>query len=450
MVKHMRFIAAAVVLLVMLLPGQAQAQDTGSTVYTTTNLNMREGPGEEHDIVKLLLKGTALVLQEPLDGRYWVKVRTADSAASGWVSTCCIAANAPQQGAASQAAAGESARTQMGVNLRKGPGEDYDIVKILPRGTEVTITGGADGVWLPVRTADGTASGWLVETLLDRSAPAPAAAPGDNGLDQALANVSPEYEAELIARLSAVPVVPGVTARSREIFARGQELGNNPHTVSKAGDCNMASGAFLRLIALGQYELGSYTGLQPTVSYFLDSFYRESIAANRGFTTTIALDPVMSDPTLCQGEPPLECEYSINRPAAAFLMFGPSDVHYLTHEEYRQGLREVVQLSIDRGVIPILVTNPTDRSENSLWIRILEYNLIMVEVAREYDVPLLNLWLATREMPHSGVEDDLLHLTYNTSAWIKFNGEENQWGYTRLNLIALQTLDALRQGIPLP
>ncbi len=71
----------------------------------------------------------------------------------------------------------------------------------------------------------------------------------------------------------------------------------------------------------------------------------------------------------------------------------------------------------------------------------------MVNLGREFGVPVINLWQAARGLPHSGVENDLLHLSYGSSGALLFGNEETQYGLTLWNLLALQTLDLLRTQV---
>ena len=68
----------------------------------------------------------------------------------------------------------------------------------------------------------------------------------------------------------------------------------------------------------------------------------------------------------------------------------------------------------------------------------MEFNMIMLDIARQYDIPVINMWAAVRNLPENGMENDLLHFTYSHSGFLNFNGGEEQWGYTRWNLEVLE------------
>ena len=56
---------------------------------------------------------------------------------------------------------------ESGVNLRMGPGFNYQVLKLMPRGLEVDVMGrSTDGVWLEVHLPDGS-GGWAFAAYVD-------------------------------------------------------------------------------------------------------------------------------------------------------------------------------------------------------------------------------------------------------------------------------------------
>ncbi|MBN1287295.1 MAG: SH3 domain-containing protein [Anaerolineae bacterium] len=442
-----------VMLALFALPTAAQDAPNFGTVQTTTALKLRTGPGEEYETVEVLPFGTALILEEPLRDQFWVPVRTPDGSRRGWVSTCCLVFPVPGSVQPSGDGAPRDwtviARTVTASYLRAEPDENSEDLALLPRGTSLALESGQQGIWVPVRVMDTGQRGWIAEALIEMSVGLP-----EESVAQAAA-LSPEriaYGESLMMRLAVVPIVPPTLSGTvRQIFARGQQLGNNPQVVSKAGDCNMASGAFLTLIGRRQYSLGEYGHLQAVIDYFGGSLARDSAAAHAGFVTTSMFDSMVSDPSRCpSNEGPLVCELNRAKPSILFIMFGSGDMHYLSPSQYDAALRSIVETTIDHGVIPVLITTPSNPDKNSMWLKLLELNSAVVDVARAYDVPVVNLWLATQYMPKGGVADDLLHLSYSGVDWMYFNGDQDIWGYTRANLVALQMLDLLYNSLPIP
>jgi hypothetical protein len=168
------------------------------------------------------------------------------------------------------------AHTTYQLNLRAGPGAIYPVVTILAADTGMIFEArNADMSWLLGRTMDGANRGWVASLYLyyrdgfaasrlplsDEVLAAPAApaasespifeeeAPSAEGL--APSGVAPDLEG--------LPIVPAISANARAIFQRGQALGNNAHVVTKVGECNSMSWAYLVPFNQGQYELVTYS-----------------------------------------------------------------------------------------------------------------------------------------------------------------------------------------------
>jgi hypothetical protein len=58
-------------------------------------------------------------------------------------------------------AKGATVVTTADVNLRAEPSEDADVVAVLPEGSELTVTGSAEGEWLPVQDSESDDKGFV-------------------------------------------------------------------------------------------------------------------------------------------------------------------------------------------------------------------------------------------------------------------------------------------------
>jgi hypothetical protein len=249
--------------------------------------------------------------------------------------------------------------------------------------------------------------------------------------------------------LQAVPLLPEVTEHVREIYGLGQQLGNHPNVFSKAGDSNSDSPHFLNLIDRGRYDLGRYPELQATVDFFAGSFDRVNQSTNSGFNYYALLDPFLADPNLCEsGENPLTCEIRISKPSVIFILHGWNDLNDLGEERFEEKLRETVETCLGLGVIPVLNTYGL-RRDNSTWEKSLIFNLIVAEVAQDYDVPLINLWLGLQSLPNNGIGEDTIHFTFSGQVMSFTDGQETRFGHSLRNLLTLMTLDAFRREIPM-
>ncbi len=233
-----------------------------------------------------------------------------------------------------------------------------------------------------------------------------------------------------------LPVLPVLSSRARDIYAQGQERGNNPKAFSKIGDGEIATNWFLAMFDGNpeSYNLGDYSELSIVIDYFTGSFGRRSLAALPGFNTTRILDPLFAPNEICEvEESPLECELHQHRPSFAFISLGTNQVW--APDIFDTELRRMVEICIQNGVVPILATKG-DNLEGDYRI-----NTIIAEVAIEYEVPLWNFWLSLQSLPDQGLQPDSEHLTWAINDFS--NAEAMQHAWPVRNLTALRVLQIL-------
>ena len=224
------------------------------------------------------------------------------------------------------------------------------------------------------------------------------------------------------------PVVPEITSRVYEIYALGQELGNDPHSFSKIGDCQNVREAFMGLFDKpGWYKLrDGREHLQESIDWFSGSFNRDGYSVKGGFNAAAVLSPLWADPQAClPGENPVECEVRVHKPVFAFI-----SLEYWwqgrTAEQYETYMRTIIEYLLEHGVVPILATK-ADNVEGDYSL-----NLTSARLAYDYNLPLWNFWRAAQELPNHGmdpVRNDGFHISYQ--AW------------TVRSFTALETLDSL-------
>jgi hypothetical protein len=184
--------------------------------------------------------------------------------------------------------------------------------------------------------------------------------------------------------------------------------------------------------------LGQYSNLQDTLDNFKGSFARESLATMNGLNTAGVLSPLWANAKVCKaGESPLECEYRLRQPAFAIISLGTNGA-WQSDADYEAGLRKIIEVSIARGVVPILSTK-ADNVEGGG-----RFNLIVAKLAAEYDLPLWNFWLAVSPLPNFGIVDTY-HLSWGRSFFDDPISMSNGWAWR--NLTALQSLAAVWQGV---
>ena len=206
---------------------------------------------------------------------------------------------------------------------------------------------------------------------------------------------------------SSWPVIPTLSAAARQIYQRGIALGNDPHVFSTVGDCQSAPNVFMGIFESYRSPLRSTdTSLLQTVQFYAGSFSRQSLAVRDGLSAPSALTPLWADPASCQpDENPVQCELRVRKPSIMFVNLGTNWKPGASAAPYEADLRQIVDLLIAHGTLPILSTKADNvEGDNSL-------NLATAKVAHDYDIPLWNFWLASNNLPNHGLDPrDNLHL----------------------------------------
>lgn len=261
-------------------------------------------------------------------------------------------------------------------------------------------------------------------------------------------------------RLRETPIFLNLASeRVREIFEYGRSIGNRPNVFTTIGDSNTTNGDFLQPIGMdadAYCTWGEYASLRGTVDYFSvapseassNSFTHHSVAAQKGFNSAAVLDPFWASSAVCSpGESPLTCEYRSVRPSVAVLMIGGIDVAEITTAEYSANLRSIVANSIQQGVIPVLTTFVVLPERGEVYERSLEFNMTLLDLATDEQIPLINLWAAAQTLPDFGIGPDHTHLKAEVGSFCSFDGAQQRLGGTLRNLLTLQALDALRRDV---
>lgn len=336
------------------------------------------------------------------------------------------------------------------VALFDGPGTTYAQSQWLTAGVEVTVVErNAVGNWVRViRTQNGsvTQQGWA---LVGNFAPARDLRLSEIPVNESIADADlSRLQYANLARLYAAPLLSPISQRAQELYLQSLLEGHDPHTVSLIGDSLTIDPLYLPMIANSASELGPYNHLSETIGFFAPSFGIPGVAARIGMASYTVTDPMWADPAVCiGGESPLECEYRLRRPIIALIMFGANDVLHASPEFYEQHMREILDTSIATGVIPVLSTF-TYSPESGIWERAVAFNEILVHLADEYQMPLVNVWAGARSLPDYGLEADGAHMTHSGFRRLKLDsGLENYSGVTLRMLLNLSMLDRLRREL---
>jgi uncharacterized protein YraI len=478
--KTMRRLGMA--LLGLLLMAQiSYAQQWVQAKVLPIQLNVHQSPGVDAAIVGQLLHGTVVTVtgRQDAGNPVWVSVTPTSGGASGWVRSdylqfpdgfdlnllpvltadnASAAVNPPPENpppsnpppANVSAPANAISGTTSGiVNFRVGPGTNFTVLTMLPYGTPVALTGrNGDSSWL--RAVVNGQEGWLysgyVQVNGDRGA---LPVIGDNVAAAAASVQGSPYSAWGVP----AGVVPVISAHAHQIFVAGQRLGNRANIFSKVGDSITARPQFLTVIGDGGLHLYNYAYLQPVVDYYFrsiarthNSFGNVSLAAHEGWTSADLLNSSKNTPGICQpDESPLVCEYRVTKPAVALIMIGTNDAQWgVSTDAYRSNLAQIIQKSIDMGVIPVVSTIPDNVNAGG---RVNDFNNVIRGLAAQYDVPLWDFWVALQGLPNRGLDPDGIHPSSGSNETAIFTEHDvSSYGFNMRNLTALLVLDAVWKG----
>jgi len=258
-------------------------------------------------------------------------------------------------------------------------------------------------------------------------------------------NPSPTTPAASADDWQLLPIVPQVSPEMIAVYQRGLARGHDPARFSKIGDCQNITTYYLAMFDSGTYRLGDqYAYLQPTIDYFKDSWWRQSLAVKGGMNVAAVQNVMWANPDQCKsGETPLQCELRVYNPSIAIISMEESWAGSVANYDFY--MRKIVEYVLSQDIVPILAT----RAETPTQER--QINAIVVKIAEDYHVPLWNFWAATSGLPGYGISDDGFHLTGKDAepeARSYFDNPDNlQLGWTQRNLTTLQAIDAVYHGL---
>ena len=425
----------------------------------TNGVQLRNIPGTAGAVSVLLQGGAPLRLIGRSADNGWLQV-VLDTGEVGWLLAAYVRTTTDLNTVAITGAPVDLTPTPLpeavvkadagGLRLRESPTLDGRVIAELPAATILRVLGRTDDhQWLQVQPPSG-AVGWVSTVYVDMYTPLDGI-PVTGFAAQPTAIIVP---AATVGPPLWTGVITNITDNARRIFAQGQSMGNRADVFSKVGDSITVASYMYYPIGQGRYNLVSYTYLQPVINYFsaatardANSFANVSLAADNGWTTASVLNtalasyPVIWDPQCQAGETPLECEYRESRPAIALIMLGTNDVEQLSLETYRANLERIIQISIGRGIIPVLSTVPYRPGYD-----VTPYNRTIRELSTLYSVPLWDYWSAMLNAPNYGICDDMIHPSFapgDPSESANFRAENLGYGYVIRNLTALMVLDAI-------
>ncbi len=192
-----------------------------------------------------------------------------------------------------------------------------------------------------------------------------------------------------------------VSTTAKKLFAV-KTPDKDSHVFTVIGDCNSVPEAFMGRVAMGLFDVGVAPQLAPAIEQFAAAFARDSVAAFAGFNSASVLDPQWANPQFCMaGEGPLACELRRSKASIAFVALGTGD--QFTWKDFERNYRAVIERLLVRKVLPVLVTKADDLESQQGGAPAGFINDVVRKLGREYDVPVIDFWAATRSLPNYGM-----------------------------------------------
>ena len=326
--------------------------------------------------------------------------------------------------------------------LRNAPSLTASNTLTVTKGQFFDVTGRtADGMWWrlsvpdapPVKKGAGT---WL---LADLGAPYSGDIKATPVAQPAAVAPAPTVKAKStkkpkVAKDAPLPAwIPQITPQQRAIWQNGVAAGKDAGFFTIVGDCNSQPPVYLQRLASGQFDASTLSPkLQATVQQFARSFGRVSLAAKGGFGSASMMDPSWADGGLCaakDGEGPFACELRISNASIVFISLGTQEQY--NWKDFEKNSRPIIEHALARKVLPVLVTKADD-IETEADAPKGYINDIVRKLAKEYNVPLVDFYAATRELPWGGLIDEGGK-----------NFHQSYMGMDRRILVTLQTLAAI-------
>ena len=118
---------------------------------TTEYVNVRSGPGTNYTSKTVIASGTSITVTDTSNPE-WYAVKLSNGM-TGYIYSIYIELESSAGGSTS---GGVQAKTTAGVNLRRGAGTSFGVIRVVATGTTVTVTEATNAQWYKVKLSDGT------------------------------------------------------------------------------------------------------------------------------------------------------------------------------------------------------------------------------------------------------------------------------------------------------
>ena len=172
-------------------PTQAPSNDGTVQAKLTADVNLRRGAGTNYGVIKVIGTGTTVTVTDASNSQ-WYKVKLSDGTegylfseylkvTSGNIDSAKPSAKPTPTPAPSNGTV--QAKTTSDLNVRKGPGTSYGIIKVIDMNVTVTVTEATNSSWYKVKLSDGTEGYLAAQYLKITSGDINSVKPGNSGND---------------------------------------------------------------------------------------------------------------------------------------------------------------------------------------------------------------------------------------------------------------------------
>ncbi|WP_417406917.1 SH3 domain-containing protein [Hominenteromicrobium sp.] len=172
-------------------PTQAPSNDGAVQAKLTADVNLRRGAGTNYGVIKVIGTGTTVTVTDASNSQ-WYKVKLSDGTegylfseylkvTSGDINSAKPSATPTPTPAPSNGTV--QAKTTSDLNVRKGPGTSYGIIKVIDMNVTVTVTEATNSSWYKVKLSDGTEGYLAAQYLKITSGDINSVKPGNSGDD---------------------------------------------------------------------------------------------------------------------------------------------------------------------------------------------------------------------------------------------------------------------------
>ena len=172
-------------------PTQAPSNDGTVQAKLTADVNLRRGAGTNYGVIKVIGTGTTVTVTDASNSQ-WYKVKLSDGTegylfseylkvTSGSIDSAKPSATPTPTPAPSNGTV--QAKTTSDLNVRKGPGTSYGIIKVIDMNVNVTVTEATNSSWYKVKLSDGTEGYLAAQYLKITSGDINSVKPGNSGDD---------------------------------------------------------------------------------------------------------------------------------------------------------------------------------------------------------------------------------------------------------------------------